>query len=580
MRECIYKVNRIFKQNKDIRYLIILSLITILLIMGMFGNSNYYKGHDSKYHLSIIVAYEKQIDISEGILFPKKILPEIAKDLGYSTGIFYPQLPHLTAAYILKIIGVIGLNEYCAIKIAHSLALIFSGITTYFFALKISKNRKIALISSVILLTMPFRISEILIRDAFAECFTYVFIPMILLGIFELVDKNYKKFMWLFTVGYIGMFWSHQVLTMYTTILIIPILIFYIKELLNKKTITYVITTILIIIILVLPSVFPMLYHKINGNYVVFDGDTMGGFKKVNKYSLSISDLILPTNSGNITNNTCNSKINFNINITVIMLTGITMIFLKKFGFDKQDQKRIYAIIIAIGISLFMTTKLFPWKIMPEFMYMIQFPWRLLTVSGIVISVFAPICLKKYENDRNFDIICIVIVALILVASIETISYHYPTNIANKDDIDIEYDGMGKQSEYLPVKTLENYEYFEERNKEIIIQSGNAIIEKTFDETPQLEFSVKEINIETKIELPRIFYFGYTLTNKTTGEKIEIYENENGFISAEIDSEGEYILEYEGIAFIKTYKKVICVIIVLSLISCSIYIIKKRKKKE
>lgn len=580
MIESACKITKTFKQSKDIKYLIMLSVIAILLIMGMFGNTSYFAGHDSKYHLSVIVAYEKQIDISEGILFPEKILPEIAKDLGYGTGIFYPQLPHLTAAYICKIIGVVGFDEYCALKITHSLALILSSITTYFLALKISENRKIALISSIILLVTPFRISEILIRDAFAECFTYIFIPMILLGIFELIDKNYKKFMWLFTIGYIGMFLSHQVLTIYITILLIPILIFYIRELLNKKTIIYAITSILIIIILVLPSIFPMLYHKINGNYVVFDGDAMGGYEKISKHSLAISDLILPTNSGNITSNTVNSKINFNINIIVIMLCGITVIFFRKMNFEKQDKKRIYAIIIAIGISLFMATELFPWKIMPEFMYMLQFPWRLLTVSGIAISVFAPICLKKYENDKNFNIICIVIVGLILAAGIETISYHYSKNIDNKDGIDVEYSGMGHQSEYLPVKTLENYEYFEGRNKEIIIQSGNAIIEKTFDETPKLEFSVKEINIETKIELPRLFYFGYTLTNKTTGEKIKIYENENGFISAEIDSEGEYTLEYEEIAFIKTYRIVMWVIIVLSLISCSIYTIKKRKRRN
>lgn len=567
MKERIYKLKDNIKFIiKDNKYLLILIMATILLIMGIFGNSSYYKGHDTQYHASVISSYAKQINISEGKFFPTKILPEIANNFGYGTGIFYSQLPHLTATYIYKLIHVMGLNVYWAMKTTHAIVLILSSITMYFLANKIVKSKKIALISSLILLITPFRISEILIRDAFAECFTYIFIPMILLGIFELIDKNYKKFIWLFTLGYIGLLWSHQVLSLYVTLLTIPIYIYHIKELLNKKTIMYMLLSGVIIVLVVLTSVLPMVYHKLNGQYVVFDGDSMGGYDKISKKSLVISDLIIPTNSGKNVKNSVSSRINFNINIIVIILCGMTIYYFKKINIEKKDKKKIKGIFLVTIIALWMTTRLFPWKLMPDFMYMIQFPWRLLTISCITISIFAPLCLKMYENDKYFSVICMVVVGLFLASGLETISWHYEKNIGEEKNINPSNYGMGFQKEYLPVNTLENIEYFNKRNQNILIESGNANIEITLNKTPDLQFNVYEIKGDTVIELPRLFYYGYTLTNKTTGEIIELLENENGFVSAKIQEEGNYTLKYTGIDFINIYKRALLIGAILILI--------------
>ena len=47
---------------------------------------------------------------------------------------------------------------------------------------------------------------------------------------------------------------------------------------------------------------------------------------------------------------------------------------------------------------------------------------------------------------------------------------------------------MGNEREYLPEKVINNLEYFENRNKDIVIKSGTGEITKILDNVPDLIF--------------------------------------------------------------------------------------------
>lgn len=65
------------------------------------------------------------------------------------------------------------------------------------------------------------------------------------------------------------------------------------------------------------------------------------------------------------------------------------------------------------------------------------------------------------------------------------------------------------------------------------------------DDVPNLVFQVNNISEETVIELPRLYYPGYTLY--CDDKRVDIYENGNGFIEVKIKSNGKYILKYSAI---------------------------------
>ena len=132
---------------------------------------------------------------------------------------------------------------------------------------------------------------------------------------------------------------------------------------------------------------------------------------------------------------------------------------------------------------------------------------------------------------------------------------------------------MGNEKEYLPEKALKNLDYFNNRNKDIIIESGMGEITKTLDDVPDLTFEVKTSETMT-IELPRIYYMGYRL--EVNGQEIALTESDNGFLQATIQESGTYILTYEKTTIMKL-ANVLNIGTVLALIG--ITIIKKKKVK-
>ena len=130
---------------------------------------------------------------------------------------------------------------------------------------------------------------------------------------------------------------------------------------------------------------------------------------------------------------------------------------------------------------------------------------------------------------------------------------------------------MGNEREYLPEKVINNLEYFENRNKDIVIKSGTGEITKILDNVPDLIFEVNTSESIT-IELPRFYYMGYQL--EINGQKVELTESDNGFLQATIQESGTYTLTYEKTMVMKIAN----IISVVTAIVCIILLIWKKRK--
>lgn len=562
------------KKIKENKYLIIVILVALLILSPLYSDK-YYKGHDSNYHINVIKAYSKSIHISKLELVPSDVLPELAKDFGYGTGIFYPQLPHVVTTYIYKLISIVGLTVCDAMKITTIIVGVLSSVCIYYLSLKINKNKKIAVMSAIIFSIMPYRLSDIFVRDAFAEHFMFLFMPMVLLGLFELIDKNYKKFYLLFIIGYIGMIYSHLVMSLFFTLFLIPFFIIYLKEIFTWDNIKKLLISTIVILIITSTFIFPMLYHKINGHYAVFEDDKMAGIEKIKRYELQISDFFKVTGvtDKQVTSLKKGTNIQFYIPTAVILFMGLTIYYNKNIG----NKKAFAYFITIILLAMFMSSKLCPWEKLPSILYMIQFPWRLETILVISISIIAPIWLLNFKKENYFNILCIILAIILISFGMSNINYNSNKNLNTGK---LEFDpysnsGMGSSQEYLPTKTKENMDYYNERTDEVISLNNKDIkIEKGYDKTPKLEFEVKDINKSTQIELPRLFYYGYELKNTTTGDKIALYESDHGFLQADIATNGIYGLEYKGLGVVK----VLNIIKIITLIGIIIFLVVKKKQ--
>ena len=527
--------------------------------------NGYIKGHDTDFHLSNITAIVDMLSWDN--LTVQEPLKYVGNNFGYGTRFFYPPLPHLTAAYITKILTVFNIdNVAIGMRITQWLTLFASGITFYLLSIKLFKSKKISMLLSLFYMTAPYHLAEIFVRDAFSEMFIPIAIPLIILGLLYLVEKNYKLFFTCFISGYTIAIYSHLAMTIYfTLIILVTFFIIYFKQIFTKKHILYLIFASIIILLLTASFWMPMLEIKIKGSYGVFMPYYMTSKGALRFSTISISELFAFNREIDF------HYIRFNLQLFVTILFFISIIFIFKKKMWKQKE---WLFLLAFTIlSSIMITSLFPWYYTPDILQTLQFPWRLALYIAFGVILISGIALKQVENKKYFNIIIGILLVLTLAGT-----YIY-TDHLEESQIDINNINnekcMGNQAEYLPEKAIKNKDYFDNRSNDIIIQSGSAEINIISDNVPDLTFEAN-ISEKTTIELPRLYYMGYTL--KLNDKTIELTESENGFLQATIDESGTYVLTYSK----TTVMKIANILSLGTFIFIIVFIInlKRKKRKE
>ncbi len=512
----------------------IIILIAIITLLPMFF-SDYTNGHDTKFHIANIISYTQQI--KSGYLIPK-ILGNMAHGFGYATGVFYPPLAHLIASYFNVIIN----SPFVSIYLTYFIGLLTSGLSMYFLSIKISKNSSVGLVSSAIYMLFPYHICNIYIRDAQAESILFAFLPLIINGLYELfVLENTKKFYILFISGYVLCMLSHLTLTVFFTVIILILLALNFKKTI-KNIKPFLIASIFILLITSFFTV-PLVLNKISTMYRVFEEGVMVQGTWGN--GLSPKDYI------NVFVNYKDEKVKYFIDICSIIMLVITFINYKKYN------NKFYNYVLIFGIiSFVISTRLFPWDIFPKSFRIFQFPWRFVSFVSISVSLLSPLCLNYFLDNKVISYI----ICLVLVLLSQPLLHSFSNELIDLNNIDYKI-GEGWESEYLPSRVYNNLDYYNSRDH--LIKGADATI--ILDSVPKLKFSIDTTDYVT-IELPRIYYKGYTLKDEN-GNFYNLSLNENGFIEANV-GEGVYTLDYTTSKINNLY----VIISLISLIGCVIFI--------
>lgn len=538
-KNILKKIEEILKKYiKSIPKPIIGLTLAIIILVFPLLNNKVAIGHDYFFHATNNILNYQHLDIFKlNLTLPKIFGGTIAKGFGYATGIFYPPLSYYLTSYISYILNLTNENTVLSLSYLEILIIILSAITMYKLVKRISNDNYASMISSVAYISSTYFLCNIYTRNALAESLIFIFLPLIFYGLYELFFGNNRKFLILFTIGYIGLIFSHLVMAVFITIIILIIFMFNIKYILKKDKITKLIISSVLILLITSPYTVPLLEHKIFGNYSVFQDNIMYTNETIKEETTGITDLLLVKYKKD-------DGIEVYICYTTLIAALLTVIFNKKIF--KNKEKYIYkTLILLIVISFLISSKYFPWDIMPSFLKMIQFPWRLCTVIIFATSILAGYMIKliepKYKEIIAYTIIIFMIIFGYSVIPQETIYKPYrPENMF-----------MGNQNEYLPKNTQNNLLYYKLRNQNIILKEGRASIKTTKNETPYLKAEIELSSDLITIELPRLYYLGYQITlkdNKGKIKKIDYYENKYGFIELNLEDNGNIEVDYVGTA--------------------------------
>jgi len=505
--------------------LFLIFLFTCFLSITIFRNP-YHSGHDTYFHVANVLAIEDLIETGKS---SSLIVPTIASDFGYGSRIFYPPLAHTVTAFSGVIFNTFTTDISLVFKVIHFLTFYLAGMMMYFLAKKFLKSEKLALFSSLFYMSMPYFISEVYIRCAYAEVLLFIFIPMILLGLLYLLEGDKKHFYPWFVLGYTGAMLSHLTVMVYGTFLFGLFLLTFHKKFFKKETFLPFLTAAGCVFLLTLFFLTPLVCHKLFGNYIVFKEGAMA--QNIYWAALTLFDYVNPFSVSD------HNDIQMFFPLVVTILLVFTYCFRKKISFPKYTSG-----FLVFGLASFiMTSVLFPWDFLPSSFRMIQFPWRLQVFVAVAVSLFAPLSLKAIKPSSIID-------ALVMISLI--VGVHLTLHFPNQNLIDFEnfwWDGgMGWQTEYLPVSTSYNMTYFRSRGRGILIE--DALVDDVHilkDEVPDFSFEVIHLEKSGEFELPRLFYYGYQLVD-AEGERIPTYESARGFLAAKIEKEGKYHLTYRG----------------------------------
>ena len=540
-------------------YIIILIFTIILSIPMMLSNFNVY-GDDGVQHISRLMGTAQSI--SEGQIIPV-IMSNFCNGFGYSWNIFYSPV----TAYIPLIFSIFTSSFELMFKLFTILVVFLSGISMYEFVTKATKNTNVGLLAAGLYIFSSYRFTDMYMRMAISELSSFIFIPMVFHGMYNIFHGEEKdKKSLLLTLGAAGLIITHIVIAMYTAIFCFVYLLLNIKKLKDKQVIKSLGINIILILLLTSFYTIPMLEHKVTTQYEVFKEGRMDIEEKLMLNKVDFKDLFYTEE-----NNFC-----FEINLVILVGIVLTILAFKKI--DKENRKIYWFSLISGIICVIMSMRFFPFEKLPAILRMLQFSFRLLEFStfffAFVVSINYSVIIK---NFKIIDTLVLCLVTFLLLCPLrKNINFNkvwseeklWPAVEVNENTGRV-HAGCAT-FEYLPSKTYDNLDYIKQRENRTYILSGNVTIEKEEKNGTNMSIVVSNIENDTSIELPYIYYLGYNVKlQDETGnvQKIDTYESDNGFIAINLP-EGEYgtiTVQYTGTILMK----ISYVVSILTRLSCT-----------
>ena len=519
------------------------SIIIAILFIFLCGYFTFWllipgipKGDDLYFHLSRIVGIKNGLELGS---FPVKIYPGYFHGYGYANGLFYPDL----FLYIPAILVCFGMKVVTAYKILLLLCTIFAALFMYICVKGISKSRYAATISMIVYTLASYRAIDAYTRADLGETLAFVFLPLVILGMYKIIYDNYKQW-YILSLGIAAIFLSHEISSIVVsgfTILIFLIGLFHMRK--EKIRILYFILA------------------EVVAQFTL--SQTVEGFLPA-IFSFRFNKFLIPAISG----------------------VGIAILVMPILRFKVRKNKNAYFIYsdicLVMGIiCLLAVIGWFPWNTITDICKQIgaiQFAWRLLLPATAFLSVSSGIiAFSLFKKNNSRKIALIIVLILSIFASTVNIYADYTAKVASHKMISENYQvnySVGN-GEYLPANT--NVKELAERGN--IITSNNKNIKFSFIKNGtniKIQFYGNNIK-DSYFELPLIYYLGYKATLDVNGKEhnLIVEKGSNNIVKVDLSdyTNGTIYVKYGG----SILQHISLVISIITLILLIIYVVIKKK---
>lgn len=520
------------REKEIINYILIIIASIIISIPLANKSLNIYRD-DGIQHICRIIGTEQTLADKQ---FLPMIMSNLCNNFGYSWNIFYSPL----TAYMSVMFRIFNFSYVNCLKLCMFVIVLLSGLTMYKLTFRITKNKKLATLASIIYILAPYRITDMYTRTALAELASFIFIPIVFEGLYIIVNEEKKSYK--LALGAAGLILTHQVIAMYTAIICFVYLIVFFKKLKSKTVLKNIGVNLLFCILMTSFYWVGLLQHYFSTSYEVFVPGRMEREEVLIFYKAKFSQLFITSSEQTM--------------IYAIGLLSVIGLVLTPIAYKKipEEYKKTYMFFLITGVILIgMTLSIFPFEKLPQALTMLQFTFRLFTFTSFFFAfVVATNFAILIKNFKTLDIVVLLTISILLL-----VPYKSKLDFNLKDNEERLINGVritettgrvhaGMASmEYLPTKAFKNLKYIANRKDEVIVLDNNeAVISDYTKQASNMNCKISNINKEKTIELPYIYYLGYRVY--ANGQEIKYTESDNGFIQINIAKDSQIKVKYLG----------------------------------
>ncbi len=447
--------------------------------------------------------------------FPVRVGGFSYNGYGAATSVFYPDM--LLYPLALMILG--GASVTYVIHFSCFAISLLSGWTMYMAAKRVFEDKTAACCAALIYICSVFRLEDMYRRYMLGEMLAMAVLPLFLWGLWEIVWGERGRWP-LLTLGATLVFQSHICTTLLCAVLSVCICVVFAYRFVREKRRFCALMlaagmTLLINLSVLIPLV--MMYR----DGVSTPTAQFGFFDSV----IGVRELLLRDGS-----------------VGQVMWPGI-LAALAALALEKHAERRglVIGMLLAGGITMFMTTRLFPWRVISALtgglIEVIQFPWRFLVLA----TVFVALCggygfAMLMRNARRTAVLATLMISL---AS----AWPYVEDVLQKDTLIAFGEGANPYMVY-PEYQYEDTDVHDTRERSILTQ-GNVQLTRYEKRGTQIDAQIQAVGL-SELTFPVFGFNGYAA--KLNGEQIAWKRGENNRLTVELpkDAQGMLQIRYEG----------------------------------